>query len=335
MAGAFKPARHRPGIGLGPGDDEAQPAHQPIAAPPRRWTSRPGIRPERRRFAHRTFPHRLEDLPPVRCQRRAAEPHPLALDHGEPGKRCPAGSIECCQKAALGGHRDCGRAIVERGEETADGLVPGPGFEPDGALRQRRQHLLDRHDRRRGGAEAEPVEAGHRQECGSGHALPELAQPRLDIAAEGHDFEIGPEMQRLRRPPDRRGAEPRPPGQRQQRRRDRRDEGVAGILAGQHRRHHQAGRQLGRHVLHRMDGNVDLTGKQRLLDLLGEQPLAANLGERSVALAIAGGGDRDNGDRRRVEPMRLDEGVARRARLDQGERRSAGSDFQDGCWQQR
>ena len=41
------------------------------------------------------------------------------------------------------------------------------------------------------------------------HALGELAQPRLDVAAERHDLEVGAPVQHLRLPPQRRGADDR------------------------------------------------------------------------------------------------------------------------------
>ena len=55
------------------------------------------------------------------------------------------------------------------------------------------------------------------------------------------------------------------------------DEGVARILALGDGGDDQARRQLGRHVLQRMDGAVDAAVQQGLLDLLGEQALAADL----------------------------------------------------------
>ena len=83
----------------------------------------------------------------------------------------------------------------------------------DGALRRRRHEMF--------GIEiggdlvrlAQPVEPGHRQHGGVGHAIGELLQPRIDIAAERHDPQIRPQPQHLRRAPDRGGAEFCPLGQ--------------------------------------------------------------------------------------------------------------------------
>ena len=68
-----------------------------------------------------------------------------------------------------------------------------------------------------------------------------------------------------------------------------------------------------------MDGYVDTAGKQRLLDLLDEDPARADLAERSLAIAIAGGGDRDKRhfDARAAQPH------CRQLGLRQGELRAA------------
>ena len=59
----------------------------------------------------------------------------------------------------------------------------------------------------------QPVEAGAGEERGIGHALVELAQPRLDVAAERHDLQVGALPQNLRLPSRRRGADDRARGQ--------------------------------------------------------------------------------------------------------------------------
>ena len=110
--------------------------------------------------------------------------------------------------------------------------------------------------------------------------------------------------------------------------RHRAQEGIAQVLARQQGRHDQAVGQPGRHVLHGMHGEVDLTGEQRLLDLLGEQPLAADLGQRPVADAVSGGGDDDDLDVLVGRAHGRPSGGSRLIRLVEGEGRTTGTNLQ-------
>ncbi len=46
-------------------------------------------------------------------------------------------------------------------------------------------------------------------------------------------------------------------------------------------------RQDRRHILGRMDGEIDSPVRQRLLDFFGEKPLAADFGKRAILNAVA------------------------------------------------
>ncbi len=59
-----------------------------------------------------------------------------------------------------------------------------------------------------------------------------------------------------------------------------RQERITRVLARKDRGDLETVGKLSRHVLHRVDGEVDGAGDQGLLEFLGEQPLAADLGER-------------------------------------------------------
>ena len=121
----------------------------------------------------------------------------------------------------------------------------------------------------------------------------QLAQPRLHIAAEGHDLEIGPH------------AAGSAPGGAATTSRPSRPAGRSMIdfaaLPMKASRASSRGRKAEssspsgstrRHVLRGMHGDVDAAGKQRFLDLLGEQALAAGFRQRPVLDAVAAGRDR-------------------------------------------
>ena len=122
----------------------------------------------------------------------------------------------------------------------------------------------------------------------------QLSQARVDVAAHGHEPGSRQEHRELGDAADaaradrRRGAQRRNCGRRlRERRRARQHERVARIFARQHRRHPQARRKLRRHVLRRVDRQIDPLGQERLFDFLDEEPLAARVGERLVLDSIA------------------------------------------------
>ena len=89
--------------------------------------------------------------------------------------------------------------------------------------------------------QAEPLEAGRRQERRIGDALLELAQPRLDVAAEADDLEVGP--QRAAPAPAAAATRCRPTAPRRhlgERSALQADERVAHVLARQHARRSRA-----------------------------------------------------------------------------------------------
>ena len=221
-------------------------------------------------------------------------------------------------------------ASIDRRQQRAGLGVVGAGLDADRALPDRRQEFVELEHRRRRIGETEPLQPGQRQQRRVGLALVELAQPRLDVAAQIDDPQIGPQPPHQRLAAQRRGADHRAARQLGEVARLAADEDVARVLARQKRREHQPVRQEGRHVLGRMHREVDAALEQRLLDLLGEQALAAGLGQRPVLDPVAGGADHLDLDPRRIEAMRLRQRVAHHAGLRQRQRAAARADPQNG-----
>ena len=142
--------------------------------------------------------------------------------------------------------------------------------------------------------QAQPVQPGHGQEGRNRHALLQLAQPGLHVAAELDHLQVGPPVQQLRPPAQARGADHRALRQlREAGARRRRDEGVAHILARQVAVEHQPlGLQRSACPSSNAPRCRSRPGQQRLLDLAGEQALAADLLQRPVLHPVAGGLDR-------------------------------------------
>jgi hypothetical protein len=107
-----------------------------------------------------------------------------------------------------------------------------------------------------------------------------------------------------------------------------RHEGVAHIFARQVAADHQPVGLQGRHVLHRMDGDVDAARSQRLLDLAGEEALAADLLQRAVEHPVAGGLDHHDLEGGFGKAVRLHQPVAGFVGLRERQWRAARADLQ-------
>ncbi len=143
---------------------------------------------------------------------------------------------------------------------------------------------------------AEPLQSGqgkHRRLDDTGLAL---GKPGVDIAAQVDDLQIGPAMQQLRAPAQRRGADDGAAFQVGDAPHVAGDQHVACILARQEGRDGELRWLRRRHVLHAVDGGIDPAGEQRLLDLLDEQSLAARFRQGPVLDGIARGLDDDDLD---------------------------------------
>ena len=88
--------------------------------------------------------------------------------------------------------------MVERRDQAGRGVVVGADLDADGALRHGRQHHFRRHRGRDVLRQSQSIEAGAGQERRIGNALLQLAQPRLHVAAEADDAQVGTRAQHLR-----------------------------------------------------------------------------------------------------------------------------------------
>jgi hypothetical protein len=91
--------------------------------------------------------------------------------------------------------------VVQRFKQATGAFVRGGDLYTDCALGNGREHFirLDRAGDVLG--HAKPVQAGAGEKRRSGHALGQLAQPGLDVAAEPDNVEVGPDMLELRHAP--------------------------------------------------------------------------------------------------------------------------------------
>ena len=156
----------------------------------------------------------------------------------------------------------------------------------------RRQRLRGLEDGADAIAQAQALEAGGGEHDGVVLAFVELAQARVEVAAQGFDAHVGAADggQRLAQQHDAAqagGAHHRAWGQIGQARRVRRHPGVARVLALHHAGEREALGQLHRDVLERVHGDVGAAIGERVLELFHEQALATHLGQRAVEDLIA------------------------------------------------
>jgi hypothetical protein len=157
----------------------------------------------------------------------------------------------------------------------------------DRALPRSGQERVDVEDRTNPLREAEPLQAGEREQGRADRARLGLAQPCLDIAAQEDGLEIGAKPQRLGLTAKRRRAEGRFAREVLDRIGPCGDERVAHVFTRQIGGDDDAlGHERGQ-VLGRVHGGVDRAREERGVNLLGEQALAAGLGERAVLDRIA------------------------------------------------
>ncbi len=147
--------------------------------------------------------------------------------------------------------------------------------------------------------QAEARQAGVGQQDGVVLAFVELAQARADIAAQLAQLQVRPQQSHLGLAAQAGAADHGARRQGGQLVVTVGDQRVARVFAAQESRQAQARRQPGRHVLHRMHGDVGTPFQHRRFQFLDEQALAADRGEAAVEQLVAGGGHRHQFDRQR------------------------------------
>ena len=160
-------------------------------------------------------------------------------------------------------------------------------LQAQGALASGRQHLR----RLEAGSDAltqtQPHQACSGQHDGVKATVVELAQPGVQVAAQGLDAQVGPRRQQLHHAAQAAGADHRALGQGIDTGKVVGDKRVARILSLPHRRQHKTRRQLHGHVLQRVHGQMSLTHFERGFQFLDEQTLAAHLGQGAVQDLVA------------------------------------------------
>ena len=218
--------------------------------------------------------------------------------------------------------------IVQRRAQREDRRVVIAAFDRDGALRGCGQPLRCVQSRADAGVEPEALQAGAGQHDGVVVPAIEFRQPRVDVAAQVQQLQVGPQRAQLRLPTQRRRADARALRQRFDAIETVADEGIGMVGAGQDRRQREARLQFHRHVLQRVHRAIRVAALHRQFQFLEEQALAADRRQRTIQDFIAARAHGHQFDDQ--AGMRRAQSVGDVFRLPEGKRALAGSDAQRG-----
>ena len=131
------------------------------------------------------------------------------------------------------------------------------------------------------------LEAGRGQHDGVVLTFVELAQPRVQVAAQGLNAQVRPQGLEQHQPAQARSADHRALRQGRQAGVGVGDKRVTRVFALHHAGQRKAGRQIHGHVFERMHGDVGTAVGQRGFEFFDKQTLAANLAQRAVQNLVA------------------------------------------------
>ena len=147
--------------------------------------TRAHARRRRRRRRSRVSP-RITSRP-SRARDQAAQPQRVLFPLGVGGERRLAAAAQRARERTLGRRRERRRTIGERPSAASEIAAIGAAFDRERTLAGRRQAVVRIEQRADPRAEPEPLQSGRRQDDRVVPAVVELAQPRVDVAAQRLD----------------------------------------------------------------------------------------------------------------------------------------------------
>jgi hypothetical protein len=224
------------------------------------------------------FDHAL----PVQAGDHSGKDQQLFLDLAEGGDRGHAAPAEASQECPLRRGRQPGLVMINPIDKRSNPLVVLLDFDRQRALSDGRQAHFGREALGNPVLQAKADEARSRQDDGVQAERFQFLEPRLHVAAEWNDLQVGAAMEELHLSSQATGPDPRTCRKFSEPKAVLGNERVERIFAPHDRAQAKASRQLRREILHAMDGQVDPAFKQGLLDLLHEEPLSTRLRKRRI-----------------------------------------------------
>ncbi len=186
-----------------------------------------------------------------------------------------------------------GRRIVEelRGDGAWSGGAAFADFDGERSLSCGRAHDFNRNDLPNKFRLAQAVQPGCCENDRVVFSLLEFAQPRVDVATQGMNIEIGTHGLQLRLPPQAGRSNARRLRQFLKARILARAERVSRIFSCRYGSDFESRRKIGGQVFQRMHREIDASGGERLFNLLREHALGSDLGQSNVGDLVACGVD--------------------------------------------
>ncbi|MNN18055.1 hypothetical protein D3C81_1312590 [compost metagenome] len=239
-----------------------------------------------------------------------------------------AAAVQCAVHRALGFDAGACGCVVQGGNQGDHLCIVLAAFDGHRCLCRGRQPLRCAQAVADAVAQLQPLQTGAGQDDGVVIAGIELAQARIDVAAQVARLQVRAQGAQLGLSAQRRGADAGALRQCVERGVMVGDEGIGRIGAEQDRRQRERRFQFHRHVLERMHRAIGFAAHHRQLQFLQEQALAADGGQRAVQHFVTAGAHRHQ---LHGQPgMGLTQAVGDVFALPQGKRALSGSDAQDG-----
>src|ERR1700691_5666033 len=207
-----------------------------------------------------------------------------------------AASAQAVEQSTFAGGGGAGGSVVQKFQVVAGCGLAFADFDAQRSLPGGWAHGFGGDDLLNQFGPAQALQSRGGQDDGIVFTLFELAQARVDVAAQGMNVEIGADGLKLRPPAQTGRPHARAAGKVFDLRIESRAEGIARVLSFRDGSDFESWRNLSGQVFQRMHGEIDPAGGESFFDLFRENSFAqsalcANLAEGNVGDLVAGGVD--------------------------------------------
>lgn len=238
-------------------------------------------------FGGRAAAFAAHHLAAVRRADQGAQPQAVAIQFGIAADRHLAAAFQAGVHRPLGAHAGFGGRMVQRRQQRAGDAVVETAFNADRTLADRRQALFGAQRAADALLQPQALQAGHRQNNCVVVAVVQLGQASADVAAQVAHDQIRAAFAQLALAAQAGGADHAALRQLIERGETIGNKSVARIFAFANGGQTEPGREIDRHVFHRVHGDVGAAFQQRQLEFFNKQALTADFRQRRIQNNVA------------------------------------------------